>query len=129
MKMRQYVLGLAVALVGLPAMSAGIDGRWNASVDGGPAGPIELVFDLKAEGEKLTGNMTMAMMPAPTPLSDGVIKGDEVSFKVSISMMEGMAPLVISYQGKLKGDELNLRSVLDMGQGPTETPLVAKRVM
>lgn len=40
--------------------------------------------------------MTMAMMPAPTPLSEGVIKGDDVSFKIAISMMEGMPPLVIS---------------------------------
>ena len=127
MKLRSYVLGLASVLATLPALAADIDGKWNATVDGGPAGPVELVFELKAEGEKLTGNMAAAMMPAATPISDGVIKGDNVSFKLSIAMMEGAPPLVITYTGKLKGDELNLNSVLDMGQGPMETPLVAKR--
>ena len=127
MKLRSYVLGLASVLATLPALAADIDGKWNATVDGGPAGPVELVFELKAEGEKLTGNMSAAMMPAPTPISEGVIKGDDVSFKLSITMMEGAPALVISYTGKLKGDELNLNSVLDMGQGPMETPLVAKR--
>lgn len=127
MKLRSYVLGLASVLATLPALAADIDGKWNATVDGGPAGPVELVFELKAEGEKLTGSMAAAMMPAATPISDGVIKGDDVSFKLSIAMMEGAPPLVITYTGKLKGDELNLNSVLDMGQGPMETPLVAKR--
>jgi hypothetical protein len=127
MKLRSYALGLASVLATLPALAADIDGKWNATVDGGPAGPVELVFELKAEGEKLTGNMSAAMLPAPTPISDGMIKGDDVSFKLSLSMMEGAPPLVIIYTGKLKGDELNLNSVLDMGQGPMETPLVAKR--
>jgi hypothetical protein len=127
MKLRSCVLGLVAVLASLPALASGIDGKWNATVDGGPAGPIELVFEFKAEGEKLTGNLSAAMMPAPTPISDGVIKGEDVSFKLSISMMEGAPPLVISYVGKLKGDELNLNSVLDMGQGPMETPVLAKR--
>lgn len=127
MKLRSCVLGLVAVLTSLPALASNIDGKWNATVDGGPAGPIELVFEFKAEGEKLTGNLSAAMMPAPTPISDGVIKGEDVSFKLSIAMMEGAPPLVISYVGKVKGDELNLNSVLDMGQGPVETPVLAKR--
>jgi hypothetical protein len=127
MKLRQYVLGFVVTLAALPALAAGIDGKWLATVDGGPGGPIELTFDLKAEGEKLGGNLSMAMMPAPTPISEGTIKGEDVSFKLSIAMMEGAPPLVISYAGKLKGDELSMKSVFDMGQGPTETVFVAKR--
>jgi len=127
MKLRSCVLGLVAALAWLPALASGIDGKWNATVDGGPAGPIELVFEFKAEGEKLTGNLSAAMMPAPTPITDGVVKGEDVSFKLAITMMEGAPPLVISYVGKVKGDELNLNSVLDMGQGPVETPVLAKR--
>jgi hypothetical protein len=127
MKFRHYVLGFAATLAALPALAADIDGKWNATVDGGPAGPVELVFDLKADGEKLAGNMSMAMMPAPTPISEGTIKGDAVSFKLAIAIAEGAPPLVIAYTGKLKGDEISFNSVLDMGQGPTETPFVAKR--
>jgi len=127
MKLRSSVLALATLLMALPALAANnIDGKWNATVDAGGT-PVELVFEFKSEGEKLTGNMSAAMMPTATPISEGVIKGDDVSFKLSITMMEGAPALVISYKGKLKGDELALNSVLDMGQGPMETPLVAKR--
>lgn len=126
MKMRQTFLALAATLVALPGMAAGIDGKWNATVDGGPAGPVELQFDLKAEGEKLTGSLAAPMMPA-TQISDGVVKGEDVSFTLAVAMMEGAPPLVIKYAGKVKGDELNLVSVFDMGQGPVETPVAAKR--
>jgi len=128
MKLRQYVTSLVLILSAMPALAADIDGKWQATVDGGPAGPVELTFDLKAEGEKLSGNMSMAMLPAPAPISEGTIKGQDVSFKMSLALMEGAPPLVISYTGKLKGDELVMNSVLDMGQGPMETPLTAKRV-
>jgi hypothetical protein len=131
MKLRQYVLGFVAMAAMLPALgaapAAGIDGKWQATVDGGPGGPIELTFEFKAEGEKLTGQLSMAMMPAPTAISDGTIKGEDISFKLSLSFMEGAPPLVIAYTGKLKGDELPMKSVLDMGQGPTETELVARR--
>jgi hypothetical protein len=33
----------------------------------------------------------------------------------------------IKYTGKLKGDELNLVSELDLGQGPEKLPVNAKR--
>ena len=56
-----------------------------------------------------------------------VVKGEDVSFKLAFSMMPDAPPLVINYTGKLKGDELQLTSVMDMGQGPVETKLVAKR--
>ncbi|MFO7325465.1 MAG: hypothetical protein DIU62_007095 [Pseudomonadota bacterium] len=126
-KTAHYVAGLAAALLAAPALAGGIDGRWNATVDGGPAGPVELTFDLKSEGEKLTGALVMAMMPDPVAISDGVVKGEDVSFTLAFNMMEGMPPMVIKYSGKVKGDELNLTSVIDMGQGPMETPVVAKR--
>lgn len=126
MKTRQYVLGLATMLLALPLLAADIDGKWHASVDGGTAGPVELQFDLKAEGEKLTGTLTAPMRPA-TPISDGIVKGEDVSFTLAFPMMEGAPPLLIQYTGKLKGDELDLVSVFDMGQGPVKTTVAAKR--
>lgn len=126
-KTRDYVAGLAAMLLALPALADGIDGRWNATVDGGPMGPVELSFDLKAEGEKLTGAMQMEMMPEPAPISDGLIKGDDVSFTLAILIAEGAPPMQIKYTGKLKGDELNLVSELDLGQGPEKLPVNAKR--
>jgi hypothetical protein len=129
MKIRNLVLALAATLASIPALAAGIDGKWNATVES-PMGSIPLAFEFKSAGEKVTGTMAMEMagqaMP-PMAISDGVLKGEDISFKVSLSMMEGAPAMVISYKGKLKGDELTLTSMLDMGQGPQEDKLVAKR--
>ncbi len=137
MKIRNFVLGLVAAMVALPAIVAGadskaaIDGKWNANVENPMGGAVMLVLEFKSEGEKLTGSIAADMgggqgMP-PAPISDGLVKGEDVSFKLSVAMMPDAPPLVINYKGKLKGDELTLTSVMDMGQGPQETKLVAKR--
>lgn len=135
MKIRNLFLGLVAALVAVPAAvgadaKSAIDGKWNATVDS-EMGAVQLVLEFKAEGEKLNGTIAADMgggqgLPA-SPISEGVVKGEDVSFKLSVSMMEGAPALVIAYSGKLKGDELQLNSVMDMGQGPQETKLVAKR--
>ena len=130
MKIRNLLLGLAATLAAQPLLAADIDGKWNATVDS-PMGAVNLVLEFKADGEKLTGTIASDMggqaMP-PSPISDGVVKGEDVTFKLSVMMMEGQPPLLISYTGKLKGDELDLTSVFDAGQGgPQETKLVAKR--
>lgn len=130
MKIRSYVLGLVATLAAFPALSAGIDGKWNATVDS-PQGPVSIVFEFKSEGEKLEGSLSFDMggqaMPG-MPISKGTVKGDEVAFKFELAMMPDAPPLVIDYKGKVQGDDLTLVSVIDMGQGPMETPVVAKRV-
>jgi len=126
MQVRKFALGVLASLVAVSALAADIDGKWNATVDS-PQGQINLVFEFKAEGEKLTGAMSAEMMPTPTPISEGVVKGSDVSFKLSLVLAEGAPPLVIAYKGTLKGDQVDLLSTMDMGQGPVEAPLVLKR--
>lgn len=129
MKIRNALLALAAALAAQPLLAADIDGKWNATVDS-PMGAVNLVLEFKADGDKLTGSIASDMggqtMP-PSPISEGVVKGEHVTFKMSVMMMEGQPPLLISYVGKLKGDKLDLTSTLDAGQGPQESKLVAKR--
>ena len=125
MKMRTLVLGVVAALAALPALAADIDGRWNANVDT-PQGAISLVFEFKADGEKLAGTMSNDMMGS-IAIAEGSVKGDAVSFKLTIEGGPGGA-LTISYQGTLQGDELKLISTFDAGQGgPMETALLATR--
>lgn len=126
MLIRKFALGLVASLMTVAALAADVDGKWNASVDS-PQGSFTLVFEFKAEGEKLTGAMSAEMMPASMPISEGVIKGNEVSFKMSLDLGQGGPPLVIAYKGAVKGDEMNLTSTLDMGQGPVTSPVVLKR--
>jgi hypothetical protein len=125
MSIRALFLGAVAALVTLPALAADIDGKWNATVDS-PQGPINLVFEFKAAAEKLEGTLSADMIP-PTAISDGVVKGENVSFKLSLQFDPAAPSLVIDYQGTLKGDDLALVSKLDMGQGPVEMSFVAKR--
>ncbi len=126
MEVRKFALGVLASLLAVSATAADIDGKWNAMVDS-PQGQISLSFEFKAEGEKLTGALLANEMIPNTAISDGVVKGNDVSFKLSLAIAPGAPPLVITYKGAVKGDQLNLVSTLDMGQGPMETPLVATR--
>ncbi len=127
MKIRSMAVALATALLALPAFADEVTGKWNLSVDT-PQGPFALVFDLKAEGEKLTGAMSNDFMGA-TPISDGTVKGNELAFKLVI---EGAptGPMTIHYKGTVKGDDLTLVSKFE-GEAPPgsegEQTAVAKR--
>jgi hypothetical protein len=125
MKIRMLAMGLIATLATLPALAADIDGKWNASVDT-PQGAIALVFEFKADGEKLSGTISNDMM-GNLPISDGAVKGNEVTFKLSIEGGPGGAITVV-YKGAVKGDDLTLVSKFDAGGGePMETTLAAKR--
>jgi hypothetical protein len=66
----------------LPASD--IDGKWKASfvgsIENRPCAPDEMVFDLKADGNKLTGMAHMGNWPGDAPISEGKIDGDNISF-------------------------------------------------
>ncbi len=125
---RTGILSLLALLV-LPALAAEgtVTGKWVASVDAGQ-GAVELTFNLKAEGEKLSGDLSVAGGP-PTPIKEGAVKGDDVTFKLDFAAMPDAPPITISYKAKLKGNELAIQSSFSMGEGaePMVTDLVAKR--
>jgi hypothetical protein len=116
------VLSLAVAEV---RAADKITGTWSwAQQRRGGAGGAEPAADapvrkttlkLKADGEKLTGTIAQPMggrggggggaaAPAPTEISDGKIKGDEISFSVKREF-NGNA-MVMKYNGKVEGDKI-----------------------
>ena len=82
--------------------------------------PRKTTLKLKADGEKLTGTLTQPMgggrrggaggaaaaAPEPTPIeiSDGKVKGDEISFSVKREF-NGNA-FVTKYNGKVDGDKI-----------------------
>ena len=92
-------------------------GRGGGGGGGGNAPARKSTLVLKADGEKLTGTLTQPMggrgggggggaAPAPTPveISDGKIKGDEISFSVKREF-NGNA-FVTKYTGKVDGDKI-----------------------
>jgi hypothetical protein len=93
------ILALASA-----ALAADINGKWKATLES-QMGSMEMNFAFKVDAEKITGTMSSEMM-GEQQISEGVIKGDVVSFAVA---MEGpMGAMKITYKGKVAGDEMKL---------------------
>ena len=112
-----------------------VSGKWNANADT-PQGPMQIEFNLKAGAAgTLTGSMAMPAMAAmgmgEMPISDGKVKGKDVSFKIKITPPAGGpgpgGDMVISYTGKIEGDNLTLNTTMEGGPGGAQPPMVAKR--
>ena len=122
--MRISVLFMFAALVGLLAVvasAADIDGKWKSEFNTPDGQTRTTTFTFKADGEKLTG--TVSGRQADTPITDGKISGDEISFVVVRNM--GGEERKIQYKGKLAGDEIKL--TMSFGDMPPRE-MVAKRV-
>lgn len=125
MKMRNVLLttGLLFAFLTV-AYAAGIDGTWKAQVPGRQGNTQETTFKFKAEGEKLTGTVSGRM--GDTEISEGTVKGNDVSFKV-VREFNGNK-ITINYKGVLAGDDLKLTITREGGQGGgTPIEVTAKR--
>src|SRR5262245_54057908 len=112
------------ALVGAAAAAraADVTGKWTAQVPGRGGETRETTFNLKAEGEKLTGSV--AGMRGDQEIQDGKVKGDDVSFSVKVSFQGNDMKML--YKGKLAGDEIKFtRSVEGSDRPPAE--FTAKR--
>jgi hypothetical protein len=78
----------------------GVSGAWEATFKDETGNDLPLKFDLKVDGEKLTG--TVKSPQGDGELSLGKINGDEVSFDVEINGE------TIKHKGKLVGNEIKL---------------------
>ncbi|HSW50348.1 MAG TPA: hypothetical protein VLH09_09250 [Bryobacteraceae bacterium] len=108
------VVSLAAVLIlvfCLPAGAADVTGKWTAQFDT-PIGVQNYTYELKADGEKLTGKATGPQ--GSVEIQEGKVSGDEIFF-VENMKFEDM-PLRIEYRGKVAGDEIKFaRKVADFG--------------
>ena len=104
------------------AFAAGdFNGAWTAAIDT-QIGVQNYTFTFKVAGEKVTGKATSAFAGADTEITEGVVKGDDISFVENLNY-QGM-PLRITYKGKISGDEIKFtRNVAEIA----DEPFVAKR--
>jgi len=124
MKWTIVLLFFSVALLCLvPAFAADVTGKWTAAIMTG-IGEMNYTFDLKVEGEKLTGKAVMSMggNSSESVLTEGSVKGDEISF-VETLKVQGQE-LKCEYKGKIAGNEI--RGSRQVGSYGTEE-FVAKR--
>src|SRR5262249_14359836 len=104
------------------AWAADVSGKWTAQIPGRDGQARETTFNLKAEGDKLTG--TVSGMQGDNPISDGKISGDEVSFTVKVSFQGN--EITFLYKGKLSGDEIKMSRTRQGGDQPGQE-FTAKR--
>ncbi|MBN1571299.1 MAG: hypothetical protein JXA73_25920 [Acidobacteria bacterium] len=124
LNLKRVLLVASVVLLCLaPALAADISGQW-ATVIKTAIGEMNYTFDFKVEGEKLTGKVMMSMGndSSESPLMEGSVKGDEVSF-VEMLKVQGQE-LRCEYKGKISGSEI--QGSRQVGSYGTEE-FVAKR--
>ena len=101
---------LMTLLLTVSAFAADATGKWKASMEG-PNGQMELTFNLKAEGGKLTGTM------GELPISDGKVDGDNVQFTVETDQFK------VVHKGTISGNDMKLK--VEIGDQTME--MTAKR--
>jgi opacity protein-like surface antigen len=103
---------LAMLCIAFAASAADATGKWTAEVPG-RGGNQTLTFNLSASGNTLTGSITTAR--GDSPIEDGKVDGDTITFTQSIQGRDGNA-VKINYTGKVSADHIDFTR--DAGRGP-----------
>ena len=97
MRIQTLVLMLALSSI---AFCADITGKWKASFQG-QNGAIDVVYDFKVDGSKLTG--TVSSTRGEMPISDGKVEGNEISFVIATDEFRAVT------KGTISGDEIKFK--------------------
>ncbi len=130
MKACLSILTVLVLAAGL-AVAGQIDGKWVSERTmnrGGEEVTVRQTFDLKSDGSKLTGTVSMQfgqMEPRTMEIQEGKIEGNRFSFKTVMETPNGTMTSV--YEGTVEGDMLKGTSRREGSQGQGR-PFEAKRV-
>jgi hypothetical protein len=98
--MKSALAVLVLLFAGL-AFAADVTGKWKATTQGPDGQEMQIIFNLKQDGEKVTGTAEGPM--GEMPITEGKISGDEISFTVSAGDMK------IVHKGTVSGDEMKLK--------------------
>lgn len=114
--MKRIVIGLLALMFMTTAVvwAADATGVWKASVPGRDGTAREMVFKLKADGDKLTGTLSGAR--GETEIQDGRVSGDTITFKIQREFNGNT--MVILYEGKVQGDQIQFKSKRQDGDRP-----------
>lgn len=108
---------------------ADASGTWTWTTPGRNGGePRKMALTLKADGEKLTGKLTAPNRQGETTdteISDGKVKGEDVSFTVTREV--GGNKMVQKFSGKLSADAIKGKMEFDRNGEATSRDWEAKR--
>jgi hypothetical protein len=103
------VLGIVGAVV---LQAADVTGKWTAQVPGRNGQTREATFVFKQEGAKLTG--TTSGRQGDTPIADGKVEGDTISFTVTRSFNGNEVKLL--YKGTVTANEIKFTQQREGGE-------------
>ena len=120
--MRNFAFSViaTLALMATTLFAADVAGKWTAEVEGRNGQKRTQTFDLKTDGDKVTGTM-VGMGGREMKLEDGKIDGDTITFSVTVEFNGNTRK--IDYTGKVVGNSINFKS----GQGERAREFTAKR--
>jgi len=123
MKFRFLSLLALLGVFSFVAAAADISGKYTAEVAGRNGNTQTMTLNLKADGANLTGNITNAR--GETPISDGKVDGDNVSFNVVRKMQDN--EVTIKYKGKVEGDSIKFTQTMNFNGNERTTEFTAKK--
>jgi len=121
-------LAASALLLAASALAGPIDGKWVSERKmerDGQSFTVVQTFELKAEGDKLTGKFSMKfgdMEPPPGEIKDGKIDGNKFSFSTMISTPNG--DMKTNYSGTVEGSVIKGNAEREGGQA---RPFEAKK--
>jgi hypothetical protein len=98
--MKYFSLVIGFLLLAGVASAADIDGKWAGEIVGQG---MEIAFTFKAEGTTLTG--VHIVSGQETPIKDGKIDGNNISFTVTLDMG---GESKIPHKGTISGDQIKM---------------------
>jgi hypothetical protein len=108
-----------VALCAVTAAAADVSGKWVAQIPGRMGDPMEVTFNLKAAGDKVTG--TVSTQFGDQDISEGKLSGDDIAFTTVMEF--GDMKMKFTYKGKVAGTEMKLvREMQFLGTPPEGGP-------
>jgi hypothetical protein len=112
------ILGaIAAFLLAATLAAADISGKWTGQVPRRSGEPAEYTFTFKVEGDRLTGTVTTPQ--GESPIVDGKVSGDTITFKVEDSPRGAS-----DYKGNIAADAIQFTRT---GRGGQARPFTAKR--
>lgn len=120
---RQLLTAVLLLSMAAIAFGADVNGKWVGETQGRGGQTQTLTITLKVEGNTLTG--TVATPRGETPISDGKIDGDTISFTQTIEFNGNT--LKFLYTGKVSGDQIQFKRQREGGQGRVQE-FTAKRL-
>jgi hypothetical protein len=133
------IAGLILLTVALVAMAAdAVTGKWTMEQEGRGGGPPRVTtFDLKADGAKLTGTVTVpgfarggetAPPPTATPITNGTVNGNNIAFEVTRDF--GGNSMTTKYECAVAGNEMKVKMTMPGfgGGDPRTVDGTAKKV-